>query len=59
MNEDYEIRTREPSEITISYGETEPIYIVWDLKANKLLPFAVYRRHDQAVARIIRERARD
>lgn len=55
---DYEIRVLEPSDVDRSYGCDYPLYIVWDLQADKRVPFSTYRRHDQAVARIIKMRDR-
>ncbi|WP_326792027.1 nitrile hydratase subunit beta [Streptomyces sp. NBC_00841] len=55
---DYEIRTQEPSDHAKSFGIDYPLYVVWDLKKDKRVPFGNYRRHDQAVARIIRMRDR-
>ncbi len=55
---DYEIRVLEPSDTARYYGCDYPLYVVWDLQAGKRVPFSTYRRHDQAVTRIIRMRDR-
>ncbi|MFF4478716.1 hypothetical protein ACFY1A_17100 [Streptomyces sp. NPDC001520] len=57
--DDYEIRLQQPDDVAKSYGIDYPLYVVWDLLADKRVPFGNYRRHDQAVARILRLRARE
>ncbi|MEU7243380.1 hypothetical protein [Streptomyces sparsogenes] len=57
--DDYEIRLQQPSDVAKSYGIDYPLYVVWDLRADKRVPFGNYRQHDQAVARILRLRARE
>lgn len=56
MAADYEIRVQQPSPVALSYGCDYPLYVVWDLRRNQRVGFSNYRRHDQAVARIIRMR---
>ncbi|WP_326812133.1 hypothetical protein [Streptomyces scopuliridis] len=55
---DYEIRFQPPGPVAKSYGIDYPLYVVWDLVNDKRVPFGNYRRHDQAVSRIIRMRDR-
>jgi hypothetical protein len=55
---DYEIRVSQPDAVALSYGCDYPLYVVWDLVNDKRVPFGNYRRHDQAVSRIIRMRDR-
>lgn len=57
--DDYEIRIQQPGPVALSYGCDYPLFVVWDLVADKRVPFSSYRRHDQAVARIIRMRDRE
>lgn len=55
--ERYEIRwVTEPSDVALEYGLEwlYPRYEVWDTFHTKKVPFGNYRRHDQAVARILR-----
>lgn len=59
MATDYEIRLQEPTDVAKSYGCDYPLYVVWDVREDKRVPFGNYRRHDQAVARIIRMRDRE
>ena len=49
---DYEIREYEASDLG-------PLYVVWDLKNDKRVPFSNYRTRDQAENRIARRRNRD
>ncbi|MFM9649980.1 hypothetical protein [Streptomyces galilaeus] len=56
MAADFEIRRQEPSALALELGLDYPLFVVWDLQADKRVPFGNYRRHDQAVARILRER---
>lgn len=56
MAADFEIRRREPSALALELGMDYSLFVVWDLQADKRVPFGNYRRHDQAVARILRER---
>ncbi|MFE4721623.1 hypothetical protein ACFRLW_35455 [Streptomyces sp. NPDC056728] len=58
MADDFEIRPLEPSALALELGMDYPLFVVWDLQADKRVPFGNYRRHDQAVARIIRMRDR-
>ncbi|MFD4234260.1 hypothetical protein [Streptomyces sp. NPDC058542] len=55
---DYEIRVQQPGPVALSYGCDYPLYVVWDVVNDKRAPFGNYRRHDQAVSRIIRMRDR-
>ncbi|MGW6600490.1 hypothetical protein [Streptomyces sp. NPDC055036] len=55
--DDYEIRHLEPDAVALSNGRDYPLFVVWDLRADKRVPFGNYRRRDQAVTRIIRNAA--
>lgn len=58
MADDFEIRRQEPSALALELGMDYPLYVVWDLQADKRVPFGNYRRPCQAADRIRRERTR-
>ncbi|KOG22015.1 hypothetical protein [Streptomyces viridochromogenes] len=55
--DDFEIRQRERrSGVAPVLDMDGPLFVVWDIQLDKRVPFGNYRRHDQAVARILAER---
>ena len=58
MTDDFQIRPVPPSPNALALGLTDWLYVVWDLQRDKRVPFGNYTRHDQAVARVLRERVK-
>ena len=54
MSERYEIREQPPSEVALSFGLTEMLYVVWDTVNDRRVPFGNYEDRERAEARVTR-----
>lgn len=55
----YEIREQSPSDVALSYGLDDVLFVVWDTVADKRVPFGNHRSRERALRHIERLRARE
>ncbi|WP_432118507.1 hypothetical protein [Streptomyces sp. bgisy032] len=56
MAADFEIRWQEPTALALELGMDYPLFVVWDVQADRRVPFGNYQRLCHAVDRIRRAR---